>query len=99
MINPPHSSIKSRKSKTKVITTAGQKKGKYHKEPMRTQRKTKQTAQSAGKRGKTQAIKSRLVQVLRELSGPITEGGEATPIKTIVIQYYFRQSFESGSKN
>ena len=32
-------SIECRKTKTKVITTANQNKGKYHKEPMRTQSK------------------------------------------------------------
>ena len=31
--------IECRKTKTKVITTANQNKGKYHKEPMRTQSK------------------------------------------------------------
>ena len=34
-----HFSIECRKTKTKVIRTANQNKGKYHKEPIRTQSK------------------------------------------------------------
>lgn len=36
-------SIECRKTKTKAITTANQKEGKYHKEPIRTRIKGKQT--------------------------------------------------------
>lgn len=40
------------KTKTKVLSVANQQKGKYPNEPIRTQSKTKQTAQSAGKHGR-----------------------------------------------
>ena len=36
-----HFSIECRKTKAKAISTANQKKAKYHKEPMRAQRKTR----------------------------------------------------------
>ena len=42
--------IECRKTKSKVITMACQKKRKYPKEPMRTQRKTNQIPSSAGRR-------------------------------------------------
>ena len=45
-------SIDCRKTKTKVIPTANQKKEKYPREPMRTQSKTDPNALSAGKRGR-----------------------------------------------
>ena len=49
-----------RKTKTKVIKTAYQKKGKYPEEPMKTQSK-KPKKPNRPKRGKTQATKSWLV--------------------------------------
>ena len=42
--------IECRKSKIKAITITNQYIGTYHKEPFRTERKSKQTASSAGKR-------------------------------------------------
>ena len=42
-------SIERRKAKTKVITTADQKRGRYHLGPMRILNKTNQTTLSAGK--------------------------------------------------
>ena len=50
------------KTRTEVITTPNQMKGKYQEEPIRTQRK--RTKVNCLKRGKTQATKSRLVLVL-----------------------------------
>ena len=42
--------IERRKTKAKVITTANQNKGKFNKEPIRTQSKYTKTTSSAGKR-------------------------------------------------
>ena len=42
--------LECHETKTKVITVANQRKGKYHKEPIRTQRKYMLMASSAGKR-------------------------------------------------
>ena len=43
-------SIECRKTKTKVIITANQNKGKFQREPMRTQSKYRKPVSSAGKR-------------------------------------------------
>ena len=53
------------KTRTEVITTPNQMKGKYQEEPIRTQRK--RTKVNCLKRGKTQATKSRLVLVLHQI--------------------------------
>ena len=53
------------KTRTEVITTPNQMKGKYQEESIRTQRK--RTKVNCLKRGKTQATKSRLVLVLHQI--------------------------------
>ena len=62
--------LRVEKTKTKVIKTANQKKGKYPEEPMRSQSQNYQTASSAGKCGQSSC------DWLREgceFSAPITE--------------------------
>ena len=75
------------KTRTEVITTPNQMKGKYQEEPIRTQRK--RTKVNCLKRGKTQATKSRLVlhrigweRGARFLSRPITVRRKAKPKNT-----------------
>ena len=72
-----HFSIECSKSKTDVITTANQKKGKYPEEPMRNQRKNSHTASSAGNAGDQFVIFVNFAydwsREWYEFSGPITE--------------------------
>ena len=68
--------IECHKTETEVITSANQKKGTFSGEPMRTQGKNKQTAQSAGNAADQLVIGVSLafdwLKEWREFSGPIT---------------------------
>ena len=73
-------------TKTNVITIPNQNKGEYYNEPMRTQSKNKQTAQSAGNYSDTVAVDdfnfaSDWLKGWREICRPITECGEESLIK------------------
>ena len=87
--------IECHKTETEVITSANQKKGTFSGEPMRTQGKNKQTAQSAGNAADQLVIGVSLafdwLKEWREFSGPITLWNKVKPMQ-------FRVTFDTQTK-
>lgn len=85
-------------TKIKVITTANQKRGKYVKEPTKTQNKNNQTAKSAGKRGRPiRGLVSHL-KLVERVARVFCTNHRATLSKNKVIRDYLTYSIEKYSK-